>query len=130
MLFRHSKQCTLFSYRYLDQRAWDHENDKVPPDSQEQEPYLPLHRAAFAGRVADVESIVVSGECDVNNLYDGQTALHTAAEQGCVGVVAKLVELGCDMYKTDNNGLTALHHERDQVDVVAKLVELRLTTRD
>ena len=108
------------------------ENDKVPPDSQEQEPYLPLHRAAFAGRVVDVESIVVGGECDVNNLYDGQTALHTAAEQGCVCVIVKLVELGCNMNKTDNNGLTALHHAATEghVDVVDKLIELRLTTRD
>ena len=108
------------------------ENDKVPPDSQEQEPYLPLHCAAFAGRVADVESIVVCGEYDVNNLYDGQTVLHTAAEQGCVGVVAKLIELGCDLNKTNNSGLTVLRIAATEghVDFVAKLIELRLTTRD
>ena len=80
----------------------------------------------------DSESIVIGGECDVNNLYDGQTALHTAAEQGCVGVVAKLIELGCDMNKTDSNGLAALHHAATEghVDVIAKLIELRQTARD
>ena len=103
------------------------ENDKVPPDSQEQEPYLPLHRAAFAGRVVDVESIVVSVMSTIST-----TVKPRFIRQLNRVVIVKLVELGCNMNKTDNNGLTALHHAATEghVDVVAKLIELRLTTRD
>jgi ankyrin repeat protein len=43
-----------------------------------------------------------------------------------VDVVAKLIDLGCDMSKTDNNGWTALHVAagKGHVDVVAKLIDL------
>jgi ankyrin repeat protein len=58
------------------------------------------------------------------------TALHAAAGKGCVDVTAKLIDLGCDMNKTDNIGLTALHFAAGtgHVDVVAKLIELEDVT--
>jgi ankyrin repeat protein len=40
---------------------------------------------------------------------NGGTALHVAAARGHVNVVAKLINLGCDMNKTESKGVTALH---------------------
>jgi ankyrin repeat protein len=59
---------------------------------------------------------------DTNN--NGGTALHVAAARGHVNVVAKLINLGCDMNKTESKGVTALHAAAGMghVDVVTKLI--------
>ena len=48
-------------------------------------------------------------------------ALHITAHENLMGVVNKRIEVGCDMNKTNSDGLAPLHHAAIQghVGVVA-----------
>jgi hypothetical protein len=93
---------------------------------EEMEVSFPLHRAAREGHVEDIERIVCRENYNVNCLHNGRTALHYAAAACHLNVITKLIDLGCDVYKTDNKGYTALSAAaaRGHVHVVTKLIEL------
>ena len=43
-------------------------------------------------------------------VQDERLVLHITAHENLVGVVSKRIELGCNMNKTNSDGLAPLHH--------------------
>ncbi len=75
--------------------------------------YTNLHLAAFAGDVRIVVDCVRGSngfpQCGIDESDEqGFTALMYAAKGGNSAVVSKLLELGCDANKVNNDGLSAL----------------------
>ena len=69
----------------------------------------PIHEAAKAGNVAEVERLVATG-ADVNAKDAARkTALHWAAEKGHLGVVQVLVAKGANVNAKDLTNWTPLH---------------------
>jgi ankyrin repeat protein len=105
-------------------------------ESDERDEYgtTPLHRAAQAGDLSAVCSLLAAG-ADVNESVEdshapdpnwlGFSALHFAAANGRVAVVKTLLEAGANVNAADTNGDTPLHYaaENGATEIVSLLLK-------
>lgn len=68
---------------------------------------LLLSCASFKGFTSSVKALLAAG-VDVNGVNDSRSALHLAAEQGHLAVVAALCAAGADVEARDGKGRTPL----------------------
>lgn len=83
----------------------------------------PLWRAARAGQVSQVESLVHSGPLNVADI-DGETALHAAVRSGNLLVVRAVLRGGADTSALNRSGVTPLHlaAQNNSVEIVEVLL--------
>ena len=74
---------------------------------------MPLHTAAFRGRVEDVKLLLERGADPNAKDNAGRTPLHFAAFRGHVEIVKLLLERGADPWIADNDGRIPLDYAYD-----------------
>lgn len=82
-----------------------------------------LCSAAHAGDLGEIRRLIAAGADVTQSDYDGRTALHLAACEGCEELVKFLLSVGCDPKQKDRWGNTALDDAvREKRDGIVSLL--------